>query len=511
MNKYILLPALALTLTLASCDMDKNPYNAIPEDEALMTPTDFTNMSVPLYTGMRSFVGSSYFCTGPDEQSDDFNATVGTGLSDLHRWDFNTSLSSGDALYSNSQTMIARANFIIDGYNKCDMSNKNLFTDQAMVTVKNVKGEAFFVRAYFLFNLAQYFCADYDNRNADEKNSGVSYRLDYYPSSNSATYPARKTLRETYKQITDDLDSALLYVNVAGEQSNYYISVDAVKAMQARVALAMDDYATAAEKATEVIGTTIYTLAGSVDRLTQMWAGNFDTETIFKLAASATSQLSSQTGLQYLPYTSGGAPGYVPTQTVLDLYSDDDYRKSVYFLPLTFQTSTGVVGNVLAFNKYPEKAYPYEATNGYDYARFTIEPKVIRISEMYLIAAEAYAQLAKTDGSYLTKAAQYLNDFKAKRIAGYQAQSFSSPDRIMSEIRDERHREFLGEGTRLLDLKRWDMGVTRGTPQQEEICAMPGADYSTNLSKPAGDYRFVWPIPKHEMDTNPQIVQNPGY
>lgn len=65
--------------------------------------------------------------------------------------------------------MIARANFIIDGYNKCDMSNKNLFTDQAMVTVKNVKGEAFFVRAYFLFNLAQYFCADYDNSNADEK------------------------------------------------------------------------------------------------------------------------------------------------------------------------------------------------------------------------------------------------------------------------------------------------------------------------------------------------------
>lgn len=511
MNKYILLPAIALTLTLASCDMDKNPYNAIPEGEALMTPTDFTNMSVPLYTGMRSFVGSSYFCTGPDEQSDDFNATVGTGLSDLHRWDFNTSLSSGDALYASCQTMIARANFIIDGYNKCDMSNKSLFTDQAMTTVKNVKGEAFFVRAYFLFNLAQFFCADYDESNADAKNSGVSYRLDYYPSSNSSTYPGRKTLRETYKQITDDLDSALLYVNVAGEQSNYYISVDAVKAMQARVALAMDDYATAVEKATEVIGTNTYTLAGSVDRLTEMWAGNFDTETIFKLAASATSQLSSQTGLQYLPYTSGGAPGYVPTQTVLDLYSDADYRKSVYFLPLTFQTSTGVVGNVLAFNKYPEKAYPYEATNGYDYARFTIEPKVIRISEMYLIAAEACAQLAMTDGSYLTKAAEYLNTFKSKRIANYQAQSFTSADGIMNEIKNERHREFLGEGMRLLDLKRWNLGVIRGEPQQEDICAMPGADYSTDLSKPAGDYHFVWPIPRHEIDTNPQVVQNPGY
>lgn len=506
MNKYILLPVLALTLTLASCDMDKNPYNAIPEGEALMTPTDFTNMSVPLYTGMRGFVGSSYFCTGPDEQSDDFNATVSAGISDLHRWDFYTSLRSGESLYSSCLSMIASANFIIDGYNKCDMSNKSLFTDEAMATVKNVKGEAFFTRAYFLFNLAQFFCADYDESIADEKNSGVSYRTDYYPSSNSATYPARKTLRETYKQITDDLDSALLYVNTAGEQASYYITTDAVKAMQARVALAMDDYTTAAEKATEVIGTNTYTLASSADRLNQMWAGNFDTESIFKLAASQTSQLSSQTGLQYLPYTTGGAPSYVPTQTVIDLYSDDDYRKSVYFLPLTFQTSTGVVGNVMALNKYPEEAYPYEASGGYDYARFTIEPKVIRIAEMYLIAAEAYAMSGD-----LSNASRYLNDFKSKRIANYKAETFSSTDRIMTEIRNERHREFLGEGMRLLDLKRWHMGITRGVPQQEDICAMPGADYSTGLNKSADDYHFVWPIPQHEMDTNPQIVQNPGY
>lgn len=507
MNRYILLPVLALTLTLASCDMDKNPYNAIPEDEALMTPTDFKNMSVPLYTGMRSFVGSSYFCTGPDEQSDDFNATTGAGISDLHRWDFNASLRSGDALYSSCQSMIASANFIIDGYNKCDMSNKTLFTDEAMATVRNVKGEAFFTRAYFLFNLAQFFCADYDESNADEKNSGVSYRTDYYPSSDASTYPGRKTLRETYKQITDDLDSALLYVNVSGEQSSYYITIDAVKAVKARVALAMDDYPTAAELAAEVIGTGTYTLAGSADRLNQMWAGNFDTESIFKLSASKNDQLASRTGLQYLPYTSGGIPSYVPTQTAIDLYSDNDYRKSVFFTPVTFQTSTGVVGNVLAFNKYPEKAYPYQATGGsYDYARFTIEPKLIRISEMYLIAAEAYA---KSGG--LRNASQYLNDFKAKRIAGYQTQSFSSVDRIMTEIQNERHREFIGEGMRLLDLKRWNLGVTRGTPQQEDICAMPGADYSTGLSVPAGDYHFVWPIPTHEMDTNPKMVQNPGY
>jgi len=486
--------------------MDKTPYNDIPDSEALQTPTDFVNMSIPLYTGLRSFVGSSYFCTSPDEQSDDFNATEGTGVSDLHRWDFQTSLRSGETLYANCQTMITRANFIIDGYKKCDMSNRNLFTANAMAEVNNVYGEAHFTRAYFLFCLAQFFCVDYEESTADNKDSGVSFRTNYYPSSNPSTYPARYTLRETFKQITNDLDSALKYVNVAGEQSSYYITVDAVKALKARVALSMDDYTLAAQLAKEVISTNTYTLANSKNRMKSMWAENFDTESIFKLTANVKSQLASQTGLQYLPYISGGSPSYIPTKTVIDLYSDNDYRKSVYFLPLTFQTNTGTVGNILVFNKYAEKAYPYNNTNGDDYARFTIEPKVIRIAEMYLIAAEAYAN---QDGK-LEQANTYLNEFKKNRIAGYQQQNYSKVQ-IMNEIMDERHREFLGEGMRMLDLKRWHLGIKRGVPQQKEICAMPDADYTTNLSKPANDFHFVWPIPKHEIDTNPKIKQNTGY
>lgn len=128
MNKKILLPVLAFAFTLASCDMDKEPYNAIPDSEALQTPTDFLNMSIPLYTGFRACVGSSSFYNEPDAQSDDFNAVL--ALSDIHSWTFTASHSAGDAVYANCQSMIARANFIIDGYNKCDMSNTNLFTPE---------------------------------------------------------------------------------------------------------------------------------------------------------------------------------------------------------------------------------------------------------------------------------------------------------------------------------------------------------------------------------------------
>ena len=82
---------------------------------------------------------------------------------------------------------------------------------------------------------------------------------------------------------------------------------------------------------------------------------------------------------------------------------------------------------------------------------------------------------------------------------------------------DERRREFLGEGMRLFDLKRWNDDVTRSTPQQMDvegefvdIAQSPGAN-TTQLVREAGNDRFVWPIPRQEIDANPQVVQNPGY
>ena len=50
---------MALALSLASCDMDKEPYNAIPDGEALQTPSDFLNMSTSLYTGFRGALSAN--------------------------------------------------------------------------------------------------------------------------------------------------------------------------------------------------------------------------------------------------------------------------------------------------------------------------------------------------------------------------------------------------------------------------------------------------------------------
>ena len=54
MNKKIFLPVIALSLTLASCDMDKEPYDSLPVDDAIETPRDFEGLSNGLYSGLRS-------------------------------------------------------------------------------------------------------------------------------------------------------------------------------------------------------------------------------------------------------------------------------------------------------------------------------------------------------------------------------------------------------------------------------------------------------------------------
>lgn len=502
---------MALALTFTACDMDKTPYDSISDSEALQTPTDFENMRNSLYSGLRSCVGAPAFYNTADIQADEFNAIAGYSgaYNQFYTWSITPSgTSQFETVYGNCQAIIARANFIIDGYNTCDMSNSNLFTSDVLASIRNIKGEAFFMRAFNLFELAKYFCADYDESTADQANSGVSYHLDYYPSSDASSYPARKTLRETFSQITSDLDSAKAYINVSGEQNSYYVTTDAVTALEARVALAMDDYATAAQKAVEVISTGTYTLANSVTRMEDMWWGDYDTESIFKIVVTYPDEAAGQTGEVYLPYTEGSVPDYVPTQTVIDLYAEEDIRKPVFFLLTPITSNAGTTGEVYCLNKYTDEGYIYTelANSGSEYFRFMIEPKVLRISEMYLIAAEAYAMQ-----NNVSQAARYLNALETARITGHENMSFIGQNDVMAEVRNERQRELIGEGVRLFDLKRWNMGVTRGTPQQEDLCNLPGSSTSTALSRPASDNRFIWPIPQHEIDANPQIVQNAGY
>ena len=76
-------------------------------------------------------------------------------------------------------------------------------------------------------------------------------------------------------------------------------------------------------------------------------------------------------------------------------------------------------------------------------------------------------------------------------------------------------KELIGEGFRLSDLRRWNLGFTRDGNYGSGFPGMDGfiIALGTQVVYTPGDYRYTWPIPSAEMETNPQLAgqQNPGY
>lgn len=75
----------------------------------------------------------------------------------------------------------------------------------------------------------------------------------------------------------------------------------------------------------------------------------------------------------------------------------------------------------------------------------------------------------------------------------------TSGQALLDEILRQKGFEFFLEGHRLTDLKRNHKPVDK-----------TGQNNNTFVAE-ADHYKFVWPIPTAEMQTNPNVTQNPGY
>jgi starch-binding outer membrane protein, SusD/RagB family len=124
---------------------------------------------------------------------------------------------------------------------------------------------------------------------------------------------------------------------------------------------------------------------------------------------------------------------------------------------------------------------------------------VIRLAEMYLIAAEAEFKLGDLDA-----AAGFINAVRTRaalpgKVADMQ---IVAGDVTLDFILDERAREFAGEQLRWFDLKRTGKLVERVTAHNPVAAAF------------VQEYHNVRPIPQKQIDavTNKtEFSQNPGY
>ena len=303
------------------------------------------------------------------------------------------------------------ANVVLDGLDQVKADSTNVQDWNA------IKGAALFMRAFAFYNLAQLFAPVYDNLSA-ATDLGIPLRL----SSDVHAISTRATVRQTYKQILDDLRMADNLLPAALPLTNRNRpSKPAAFALQARVHLSMRSYDSAgiyANKSLQLYSTLI----------------NYDTVSISNLPFAAT---NSETLYQSGFLTSAEQiivavfyPRCVVDSTLYASYDFADLRKQIFY-----RVNGSGYPNIRG--SYNGSLYPFSG---------------LATDEVYLMRAECRAR-----GGDITGALSDLNTLLQKRwksTVPFIPITAGSAAEALNTILVERRKELAFRGLRWTDLRR---------------------------------------------------------
>ena len=285
--------------------------------------------------------------------------------------------------------------------------------------------------------------------------------------------PARKSIGEVIAQVETDLNDAKASMPpvIAATYNDLALNQVSVTAYQARVALYKREWQRAADFATTVIATGIKPLVTGA-AFSGIWTDVNTNEILFR------SRFENNAALGTNWTQTNGSVIFSPSDKLTASYSASDIRGPIYI---------GTVGGKRVVRKF------YQSSRGGS----IVDLKGIRIAEMYLIRAEARAELNDLAG-----AAADINTLRTQRITGYTNITYSDKALALDDIIQERYKELAFEGFRFFDLKRRNLNLQR---------AASDVDSPLWQTLAAGNFRFVYPIPAQELLANEAMVQNPGY
>jgi hypothetical protein len=359
----------------------------------------------------------------------------------------NNVYAKGYAILNNLNTIINRVTVLSDGL----QSERN-----------DILAQAYGLRALLHLDLVQLYAQPYAYT-SDASHPGIVLAKENITVGNAQL--KRASVADVYAQIKTDLQLATdLFASsksVFTGNSTIYFNNTAAKALQARAALNCEAWEDAYDYSTAVINDkySLYTNGEYINS----WVASFGKETIFELAVPS-SFSGNSLGNYYVNETANSYYQFAPSGDLLALYEENDVR------------STG------GTFKYPT----------YGTAATTV--KMIRLSEIYLIRAEAAAQRGQT-----ASAIADLDKIRLRGNPNLQAWTDENKTTLLREIGDERRRELCLEGFFLFDLLRRQQSLQRNDCE---------GDYC-NLSFPSD--RFILPIPLQSVNANRNMEQNPGY
>ncbi len=344
---------------------------------------------------------------------------------------------------------------------------------------KQIQGECYAIRAYAYFGLINNFQQTYKG---NENAKGVPVYTLF-----GEDYKGRGTVQQVYNQIISDLINAEGLLNGQSRSFKTRIDVSVVRGLRARVALAMEDYATAAIYANQARqGYSLMTNASytsrsgfsNIQNTEWMWGALIpsDQSTVF---ASFFSHMDAS---QYA-YAQLGSQKKI-TKWLYDRIPAGDIRKTVFRAP-------GTGTNILPDYTQTKFSVPTVGSWAADYL-------FMRAAEMYLIEAEALARQGQD-----VNARNVLEQLVKPRFPSYSAASFSGIN-LINEILLQRRIELWGEGFSLFDIKRTRSGLNR--PTGEGNHGLPNLN-PVVLTLPDASPQFLMRIPLEEIQNN--LKMNP--
>ena len=367
-------------------------------------------------------------------------------------------------LWKTIESSIGKANIIIN-FNLNEIADSEAHKDD----INHILGEAYAIRAMAHFDLVRLFGQRYIDNGSD---LGIPYMLEYKPKDLNVP---RESIDQNIKHIYDDIEIALDYMNKSKssqlDSDKTRFTEDAVFALKARVGTFFKDYSTVRDAAEKLLGK--YSLVNSENYVDYWKEDSPGAESIFEL---------------YKDPSEGGSPIaglYRSTPSAGDIQVFDNIFDDAKFGPNDVRASDAMIGfDVYQTNRLRNLGkYP---SMGTELGKDNI--KVFRYSEVLLNYAEA---LLDTD---LGKSLDILNEVASKR------DGVTYSNATLDNILEERRKELMFEGFRFFDLARTG----------KDVRDMGNAANNHGFVE-AGDDRYALPFPQHEIDSNQNLEQNPGY
>lgn len=209
---------------------------------------------------------------------------------------------------------------------------------------------------------------------------------------------------------------------------------------------------------------------------------------------------------------SSGWKGYVATKGLADRFSDlsGNSDKRALFTTSVYGTNNLDIPSLeqdplfnggLHIKKYVNKRSDSLEVRDVTQRTFAdIDFPIFRLSEMYLVYAEAVLRGATTGN--LTTATDYVNRVRTRAYQG-SGGNITSPQLTLQFVLDEKAREFYWEGHRRTDLVRYNQLTTDAYiwPWKGGVKSGTSVESKYNL----------FPIPSSVLSSNPNLTQNDGY